>query len=275
MFARRGKTELKAIVGKFLNAMLQPFGYKIIRRAANSTSGYDFETEARQKIPLVRDCTMVSFECLVTLYQQVRHCELNNIPGCYVECGVWKGGAAGLMALGNLAYGSSRRPIHLFDAFDDICEPDAAIDGERALAEVEQMAGVDRSELSGKLRPLKGVYDSRGGAGSVDQIDSFMRHVVGYDTDRLHYHVGWFQDTLPAAQTGQIAILRLDGDWYASTKVCLEHLYERVVPGGFVIIDDYGAYDGCRKAVDEFMQGNSIRAYLNHVNVDCRYWIKT
>ena len=63
---------------------------------------------------------------------------------------------------------------------------------------------------------------------------------------------GWFQDTVPKNNHGPIAILRLDGDLYASTKICLEHLYKKVVPGGFIIIDDYGLA-GCKKAVDEFM----------------------
>jgi hypothetical protein len=265
---------LKAAAGRIINALLRPFGYAIAQRRKTLAPGYDLENEAREKINLVRCNTMVSFECLVTLYQQVRHCELNDIPGCYVECGVWKGGAAGLMALGNLAYGSSRRQIHLFDAFDDICEPDPAVDGERALAEVEQKAGVDRSELSGKLQPLRGVYADHGGAATVEHVDQLMRGVVGYDVNSLYYHVGWFQDTLPLAETGDIAILRLDGDWYASTKTCLEHLYDNVVSGGFVVIDDYGTYEGCRKAVDEFMEARGVRAYLNHVNADCRYWIK-
>ena len=72
----------------------------------------------------------------------------------------------------------------------------------------------------------------------------------------------------------QIAILRLDGDWYASTMICLEYLYDRVVSGGFVIIDDYGCYDGCRKAVDEFRKARGIVAFLHHVDSDCRYWVK-
>lgn len=265
---------MKAAAGKLINALLRPFGYAVIRKKNTSSLDYDHEDEAREKITLVHGNTMASFECLVTLYQQVRHCELNDIPGCYVECGVWKGGAAGLMALGNLAYGLARRQIHLFDAFDDICEPDPSIDGERALAEVERITGVDRSDLSGRLRPLTGVYDGHGGAATTEQVDMLMRDVIGYDSDYVHYHVGWFQNTVPVTETGEIAILRLDGDWYASTKVCLEHLYENVVPGGFVIIDDYAAYEGCRKAVDEFMEVKGIGAYLNHVNRDCRYWIK-
>ncbi len=256
-----------------LRAALGSLGYRITR-TSSAGAGYDFESEVQKKLSLVRNNTMVSYECLVTLFQQVRHCEIHDLPGGYVECGVWKGGAAGLMALANLSYGAERRHIHLFDAFDDICEPDPAVDGERAISEAEEWAGVDRSDLSGKLMPLTGIYDQRGGPGTVQEVKQLLEDKVGYHPEFLHYHEGWFQDTLPAADTGDIALLRLDADWYASTKVCLDFLYDKVVSGGFVIIDDYGAYDGCRKAVDEFVADRGIDAFLNHVNVDCRYWIK-
>lgn len=73
---------------------------------------------------------------------------------------------------------------------------------------------------------------------------------------------------------GQIAILRLDAGWYTSTKVRVSHLYESVVKAGFVIIDNYGAYDGCRKAVDEYAESLPSPVFLSYVNKDCRYWIK-
>jgi hypothetical protein len=95
-------------------------------------------------------------------------------------------------------------------------------------------------------------------------------------SDNVYYYEGWFQETLPVCkdQIEKIAILRLDADWYASTKICLEFLYDKVVPGGFVIIDDYGTYEGCKKAVDEFREKQRITAFMVHVNHDCRYWIK-
>ena len=240
----------------------------------NIAHGYDFEEEARQAIARVRERTMLSYECLVTLFNQVRHCESQGVPGDFVECGVWKGGAVALMALANQAFSPHRRNIRLFDAFDDICEPDPTVDGDRAVAEVARWGGVPKAELAGRLTPLTGIYDHRGGPGRLPDVRQFLEAEIGYDREFLHYHQGWFQETLPTAELGDIAILRLDGDWYASTRVCLEHLYPRVVAGGFVIIDDYGAYEGCRRAVDEYRTDNRIGEYLNHVNTDCRYWIK-
>ena len=92
----------------------------------------------------------------------------------------------------------------------------------------------------------------------------------------MHTHQGWFQDTVPrdAAAVGPIALLRLDGDWYDSTKVCLEGLYPSVVKYGSIVVDDYGHFEGCRKAVDEFVADLGYPVMLHHVDYSGRYWIK-
>jgi len=179
------------------------------------------------------------------------------------------------MALANLYAGKTRRHIHLFDSFTDICEPDASVDGEKAVTQARKW-GRNGGGDEGRLMPVEGFYDLFGGHGTLAGNKDLLERIVGYDPEFLHYHVGWFQDTMrnltPPIEA--IAILRLDGDWYASTKVCLEYLYDRVVDGGFVIIDDYGAYDGCRRAVDEFRNSRGIDAFLHHVDAETRYWTK-
>jgi hypothetical protein len=258
------KTLIKRII-KFL-------GYEI-RKIHDR---YDYEHEAKEAIAVIQQNTMVAFEPLVTLFQQVRHCEINYIPGDFVECGVWKGGAVGLMALTNNRYSPKRRHLHMFDVFDDICEPDPLVDGNDAINQFAELASIRKESLQGRLRPVKGVYDSHGGHGTVEIVKQLLENKIGYDTRFLHYYEGWFQETLPICkdQIGKIAILRLDADLYASTLVCLQFLYDQVVSGGFVIIDDYGAYEGCRKAVDEFRDTHKINTFMVHVNHDCRYWIK-
>lgn len=263
------------MIKRNLNALMNLLGYEIIRKDGKARLlSYDLGKEAYEAIQRVRPNTMLSDERLITLYQQTVFCEEHNIKGCFVECGVWKGGAVGLMALANLKHGTLRRNIHLFDSFQEICEPDKAVDGERAVQEVKQWSN---GSCNGNLTPLNGFYDSFGGPGTLQGNKDFLEKIIGYDPDFLHYHKGWFQDTLPIdySNIGEIAILRLDADWYASTKICLEYLYEKVVTGGFVIVDDYAAYDGCRKAVDEFMLQNNIVAYLNHIDEVGRYWIKS
>lgn len=268
---------------RFIKRAFNAFGLDIIKlRNSLETNlnldehlGYDYEDEATEYIQSLKNHTMLSKKRLVTLYQQAIYCEICSIPGAFVECGVWKGGAVGLMAFANLRHGMQRRNIHLFDSFQEICEPNAAVDGHRALADVKTFTG-KRGLDKGRLHPLKGIYDSMGGPGSLEENKYLLEKVVKYDATYLHYHVGWFQDTLPGASKdiNDIAILRLDGDWYASTKICLEYLFEKVVPGGIVIIDDYGTYDGCKRAVDEYFLKNGIKAYLGHVDRDCRYLIK-
>lgn len=243
-----------------------------IRRPIAFT-GYDDEQAAREAVEKVRDKTMVAYDALLSLWAQIEYCERTRLPGAFVKCGVWKGGVGGFMALANMAFGRSRRPIHLFDAFDDICEPDPEVDGEKAIASVEKFTGRDRATLKSALRPLSGVNDRLGGAGDEDAVREFVAEELGYDQENVFTHRGWFQNTLRGAEMGSIAILRPDSDWYASTKVCLEHLYDHVVLGGFIILNDYGCYDGCRRAVDEFLLVRGPE-YLNFVSRDVRPIVK-
>jgi len=237
--------------------------------------GYELEDEATECIQVVRGKTMLSKRRLVTLYQQVAYCEEFNVPGALVECGVWKGGAVGIMAQANLRRGKMRRTLHLFDAFQDICEPDASVDGERALGVVRELTGTTEHE-KGRLQPVTGLYDSFGGPGTLKECRELLEGSIGYPEALISYHVGWFQETLPAVHEGlgPIAVLRLDGNWYESTRVCLEYLFDKVATGGIVVIDDYGTYDGCKRAVDEFMAARKIQAYLGSVDGDCRYFVK-
>jgi len=216
---------------------------------------------------------MVAQEGLYSLYHQTLFCEKHELAGDFVECGVWKGGAAGLMALVNLKHGSTRRHIHLFDSFEEICEPDEEIDGHRAISEVRMWT--QNGGTTGRLVPLRGIYDHRGGPGNIQENKQLLESTIGYDPQYIHFHKGWFQHTLPEQHNdiSKIAILRIDADWYASTKICLEYLFEKVISGGFVIIDDYGAYDGCRKAVDAFVKTMQKPLFLNYVNSDIRYII--
>ena len=222
---------------------------------------------------VVAASTMLPTARLASLYDQVLHCERMSLEGSIVECGVWKGGAVGLAALAlQHAPGSPRRHLHLFDSFTDICAPDPRVDGQRALDEL----GQGPESQDGAPQPVAGAYDSVGGHGTMAECRDLIETRIGYPASQVHFHVGWFQDTVPAASTGigPIALLRLDGDWYASTKVCLDYLYDHVVADGFVIIDDYGSYEGCRKAVDEFIAQRGIRAFMHRVDASCHYFQK-
>ncbi len=175
-----------------------------------------------QAVQLVQPYTMVGFERLMNAYDTVKRAEEKRLPGALVECGVFKGGSAAVMTMA----GSPQRTIWLFDSFEGLPEPTAE-DGELA---------VDYSghRVTGALEPIGQCV------GPLDVVKELFFEKLAIDPSRVAIRQGWFQDTLPAArhEIGPIAVLRLDGDWYESTKVCLDNLYDLVVPGGFVIIDD-------------------------------------
>ena len=112
----------------------------------------------------------------------------------------------GMMALANLRQGKQRRHLHLFDAFQDICEPDAAIDGARALHEVREFTGND-GHSKGKLQPVSGIYDRFGGPGTLEENQQLLEITIGYPKEFIHYHVGWFQNTIPADHQGMRIML--------------------------------------------------------------------
>jgi O-methyltransferase len=258
------KAQIKMVLGMF--------GYEVKRKAAfpeTFDNENDFDREAQAQIARIRAHSMLPYVRLHSLYAQAVYCERAGIAGGFVECGVWKGGAMGLMALANQAHGRARRELHLFDSFAGIPEPDEAVDGARAVGEARAAGG----GTQGRLVALANLYESDG---TLDVNRALLEDAIGYDPAHVHFHAGWFQNTLPrdAASLGPIAILRLDGDWYASTKICLDHLFDRVVAGGFVIVDDYGRYEGCRRATDEFLRARGIETFLHRIDSEARYWIK-
>ena len=223
--------------------------------------GYDMEDAAREAVTVVAKHTQLSYERLVTLYEQVAYVERRGLPGALVECGVWRGGAAGMMALANLAHGRSRRDLHLFDSFEGMPEPRADVDGAAAFELME----------AGRAQ-AKGVN-----VASPEEALDLLVGRAGYPASSVFIHKGWFEDTLPAtrASIGPIAVLRVDGDWYESTRTVFEQLFDQVVTGGAIVIDDYGHFEGCRRATDEFLGRHAPDAYLHYIDYTGRYLIKS
>jgi O-methyltransferase len=222
---------------------------------------YDEEDLAREALKIVDGSTMCSYERMVTLWQQVRHLDRSGIEGCLVECGTWRGGAVGMMALAHMHSGRPTRLIHLFDSFEGLPEPKAENDGRIAIDYADNRAAGTLKSIGRCVGPLE---DNR----------RLLGEVIGYPETLTHYHIGWFQHTVPdaAEKVGRIALLRLDGDWYESTKICIEAFGPKVSSGGIVVIDDYGKFPGCRKAVDEFLACTGRPVFLNHIDPTGRYY---
>lgn len=213
------------------------------------------------RIRAVFPYSMCGYKRLANVYDLATRAEEEHIAGAFVECGVWKGGCIGLMASVSRDFGSNRK-IVLFDSFEGLPEPTDR-DGEDA----HSYAG---GRTLGKMESIGRCV------GPLDTVKELFFERLGIDQSNVEFRQGWFNDTVPGsgASIGSIAILRLDGDWYESTKVCLEGLYEQVVPGGFVILDDYRFWDGCRRAVDEFLARGNVRVNLRHIDFASSYFRK-
>lgn len=197
----------------------------------------------------VRPYTMVGYLRLDNVYELAERVESAGIPGAFVECGVWKGGCSAILAYVAERTGFGRK-TWLFDSFEGLPEP-SPIDGKEARE-------YSHGRSSGKLQAIDRCV------GRLQDVEALLFGKLGISQSSVVIGKGWFQDVLPekGREIGPISLLRIDGDWYESTRCCLEHLYGCVVPGGFVIIDDYGHWEGCRRAVDDFMKANRLQIDL-------------
>jgi O-methyltransferase len=228
--------------------------------------GYRDEENVKAIIPAIKSNTMVGYEGIATLFDQARYCDERRLDGAFVELGTWKGGCLGAMALANLAFSTERRNLHGFDSFQGIPMPRADKDD---LSWAQSEFNLSVEECDGALQPANQLQAAR------EDVENLFS-AIGYPRERLFLHAGWFQDTVPrdAPTLGPIAILRIDGDLYDSYVVALDHLWNNVVTGGFVIFDDW-ILKGCRDAVSEFLDRQGIRPYLAHVDDSIRYLQKT
>lgn len=212
--------------------------------------------------------TMLPMPRLFDAADAVTTINKERIKGSIVECGVWNGGCVGLMALANRRNPGPSREFHLFDSFEGLPQPSKYDIGPREAYEAQHPSG-SLDDGASKLAAIGACAGLR-----KDDVSKFLVSQLGLDEENLIFHVGWFQDTVPCAEVGDIALLRLDGDWYESTKVCLEGFFDKVVPGGYVIIDDYGTFPGCRRAVDEYFSGTGISPNWLWSDRDCVYFRK-
>src|SRR4051812_33703566 len=218
----------------------------------------DYDDAAADTIVRVRRHTMTSPARLEALIRGVEYVVDAGIEGDLVECGVWKGGSMMAVALTLRRLGATDRDLHLFDTFTGMTEPtaedvDSAYDGyslARMWRRRTNWIGVDAAAVREAMAS------------------------TGYPAERVHLIEGPVEETLPARAPERIALLRLDTDWYASTRHDLEHLYPRLEPGGALILDDYGHYEGARRAVDEYFEANGARPLLSRIDYTGRVGVK-
>ncbi len=251
-------------VRKVLNKVLRPAGYELGRSRDNPKYPGDFTPGDVEIIEASRHCTMAkTVDKIFPIINAVRYITQRALPGSIVECGVWRGGMMMAAARTLLELGDRTRDIYLFDTFEGMVEPtekDTDIRGKKAMTRFQE---AERTSTGG----VDWCY------ASIEEVTRNLQS-TGYAKDKLHFIKGRVEDTLPAQAPGQIAILRLDTDWYSSSKHEMEHLFPRLVSGGVLILDDYGYWKGCREATDEYFAAHKVQMHLVRVDEACRVGVK-
>jgi O-methyltransferase len=205
----------------------------------------------------IKDYTMTSLERCYALYNAVQYVAINNIPGHFVECGVWRGGSCMLIAHTLIKYGQMDRKIWLYDTFSGMVKPGDKDGAEEKKVWVEQ-----------QLENEKNAWC----LAEFPDVENNLKS-LNYPFTNFSLIKGRVEDSIPAQCPDAIALLRLDTDWYDSTKHELTHLYPLICTKGVLIIDDYGAWEGCKKAVDEYFDGGAP-AFMNRIDYTGRLIIK-
>ncbi len=216
-------------------------------------------------LPILRRCqpaTMTSVERIYALYKAVEYLSVTRIPGDIVECGVWRGGSMMCAALTLLEAGDTCRRLYLYDTFAGMVPPDATDVDFKGRSAIGQLSAEQRTEDSyiWAYAPLEAV---RGNMAST-----------GYPEDQVSYVCGPVEQTIPATVPEAIALLRLDTDWYSSTRHELDHLFPRLAKGGVLIVDDYGHWQGARRAVDEYFAASDTKVLLNRIDYTARIGVR-
>tara|TARA_B100001027_G_C16250407_1_gene324104 strand:+ start:46 stop:891 length:846 start_codon:yes stop_codon:yes gene_type:complete len=185
--------------------------------------------------------TMGGSKALENAFEMTSYVDRNNIEGSIVECGVAEGGTSAMMALTNKNGGYNERNFYLFDSFEGLPNPSAE--------------DFKNGKTGDFIRPL----DEGDCLGKIEDVEKLFFDKFNFSKNKINLIKGWFQDTIPNFKLSEkIAILRLDGDWYDSTRIPLENFYHKISVGGVIIIDDYATCYGSKKAVDEFIMKKNI-----------------
>jgi len=237
-------------------------GYDLVQRASLPAYPSDFAPEEISIYEMAQPYTMTSPERIISLIRAVDYVVRAEVPGDLVECGVWRGGSMMAVIATLQRLGAAPRNLRLYDTFEGMTSPTkrdyASRDG-RSASEVLMNEDI-RESATWAYAPLDVVKRNIASTGYPDQL--------------VHYIRGPVEETIPDRAPKQIALLRLDTDWYESTRHELLHLYPRLASGGVLIIDDYGHWDGAREAVDEYIAANGLRLLLARIDYTGRIAIK-
>jgi O-methyltransferase len=222
----------------------------------------DFSPDEIALYDAVAPHTLTSPERVAALAELVRYTVSSGIEGAFVECGVWRGGSMMAVARTLRALGVETADLYLFDTFGRVPAPskrDVTFTGESAASFVSRCA--------------RAAGGSPWTTASLQEVHNNLES-TGYPMDRVQLVSGRVEETIPEQAPPTIALLRLDTDWYESTRHELVHLYDRVARGGGILVDDYGQFRGAREATDEFLSTLSYSPYLHRIDYTGRLFFK-
>ncbi|MDO8788272.1 MAG: TylF/MycF/NovP-related O-methyltransferase [Sulfuritalea sp.] len=236
-----------------LKAAARKLGFDVVALSANDVEPHYFEINDR-----VEQYTMTSLSRVFAVIAAAEHLSRRSVQGAVVECGVWKGGStmAALLALARIK--DISREVWLYDTYEGMAAP------------TRQDGDTHTQLFTTYLRADGGSDWCRAELGEVvTNVES-----CGYPMAKIKFIKGRVEDTIPGNLPDRISLLRLDTDWYESTKHELDHLYPRLVSGGILIIDDYGAFAGAKQAVDEYFASQKINTFLHRIDTTGRLLVK-
>jgi O-methyltransferase len=211
----------------------------------------------------VRPFTMTTIERTFSVFKAVEYIVKHNIPGDFVECGVWRGGSSMVIAKTLLHFGVKNRKIYLYDTYEGMSAP---TEKDRDLDDDPAEAQLNRAVKTNKA----------GGVWCYADLEDVQANIfsTGYPKDHVFFVKGKVEDTIPNTLPSQIALLRLDTDWYESTYHELVHLYPLLAKAGVLIVDDYGHWRGSREAVDQYFDETKQAILLNRIDYTGRMGVK-
>jgi O-methyltransferase len=254
------------MIVRLINKLLQPAGLTIQPYSKSSTSLSErFPDIEPQYLAIIEKClpyTMTYPERMYGLCKAIEYIHKSQIKGDIVECGVWKGGSSMCAMYTSIYFNDVSRNVYMYDTFEGMSEPTDKDQDLGGLTATEQLKQQDKSDQRSVW-----CYSA------LDEVKANVA-LTGYPASNIKFIKGKVEETIPEHIPDNIALLRLDTDWFESTNHEMKYLFPKLVKGGVIIIDDYGHWKGARDAVDMYFKENNIHILLNRLDYTGRIGIK-